>query len=106
MHKKNSRHNASPRRHRQEITFKVHIGGWVVVRKNARGATFRVRWTVAGKPRSRTFRSEDRAQAFRQRLIQAARQGQPFEVASGLPLSIAVGAPCPARIKRQRGRHA
>lgn len=99
MHNSRTRRNASHRRgQRQEITYKVLIGGWLVLHETERGTTYRVTWTVAGKLRGRTFHSQERARSFRFMLIHSTQQGQPFELESGLPLRLA-DQPC------RRARH-
>ncbi|MEW1836594.1 tyrosine-type recombinase/integrase [Nonomuraea angiospora] len=46
------------------------------------------RWRVAGKERSKSFRTKGLASAFMSDLRQAAKAGQEFDVATGLPVSM------------------
>jgi len=51
------------------------------------GKTFGVRWSVAGRRQHRTFRSAALADSFRAELLTATRQGTPFDVGSGMPVT-------------------
>src|SRR4051794_32769543 len=68
-------------------TFLSHdVRIWSVERyKGARGATYTVRWHVAGNSSQRTFTTSKLADAFRAQLLVAAQDGQQFDVGSGLP---------------------
>ncbi len=57
------------------------------VRVGARTSTHTVRWSVAGTPRKRGFRTAALADAFRSELVTAARRGEAFDVDSGEPAS-------------------
>lgn len=56
--------------------------------RGKRGTTYRVRWSVAGKPRKDTRSTRALADGFRAELLSAARRGEPFDVATGLPMSL------------------
>ena len=57
--------------------------------KTSRGISYTVRWTVASRERSATFARKAQAERHRSRLMQAADRGEAFDVASGLPDSMA-----------------
>ena len=64
---------------------------WDVRRnKSSRVTSYEVRWVVAGRPRSRTRRTKALAENFLSDLRQAARRGELFDVATGLPESMLV----------------
>ena len=54
----------------------------------ARTSTHTVRWTVAGKPWRKPFKSAALADAFRSELVSAARKGEAFVIATGRPTSV------------------
>jgi integrase len=58
-------------------------------RKTVSGSSWTVRWTVAGREKSLTLAKKAQADRFRSQLMQAADRGEPFDVASGLPDSMA-----------------
>jgi integrase len=53
--------------------------------KGARGQTYTVRWTVGGRTRPETFKTKALAEARLAELRTYARNGVPFDVATGLP---------------------
>lgn len=59
------------------------------VLKGKTTTTYRVRWTVAGRPFRERFATAALADSYRAELVSAARKGEPFEEESGLPLSLA-----------------
>src|SRR6266498_3033061 len=65
-------------------TYDVRVWG-ILRNKTAKGATYTVRWTVAGKARRETFATRALAESFRSRLVVAQREGVAFDEASGLP---------------------
>jgi integrase len=69
------------------ITSDVRIWG---VRRNqsSKSTSYEVRWIVAGRPRSRTRRTKALAEDLLSDLRQAARSGEPFDLDTGLPLSM------------------
>ncbi|MCO5993017.1 tyrosine-type recombinase/integrase [Actinoallomurus rhizosphaericola] len=50
--------------------------------------SYTVRWTVAGREKSKTFERKALAVRFLGSLVQAANQGEPFDVETGLPESL------------------
>ncbi len=59
---------------------KVHAG--------KRATTYYVRWIVAGDEQSAPFASKAHAESFRSDLVSAARKGEAFVIATGLPVSM------------------
>lgn len=55
--------------------------------RDLRGTTHRVRWQVDGREKNRTFATRALADSFRSDLS-AARRGEPFDTATGLPVSL------------------
>ncbi|MGH3332855.1 MAG: tyrosine-type recombinase/integrase [Nocardioidaceae bacterium] len=75
-----------------ETSFDVRI--WSIHRyEGARGTTFTVKWRVGGAKLQRTFATLKLAEAFRSTPTVAAREGQPFHVANGLPASMQTKTP-------------
>ncbi len=73
-------------------TYDVRI--WSIHRyKGSRGTTYVVKWRVAGRKLQRTFATLRLAEAFRVDLMVAAREGVPFRIHSGLPVSMQVAEP-------------
>lgn len=69
-----------------ESSYDVRI--WKTeVRVGSRTSSHTVRWSVAGVPRKRPFRTAALADAFRSELVTAARRGEAFDVDSGEPAS-------------------
>jgi hypothetical protein len=58
-------------------------------RKTAKGESWTVRWTVAGREKSVTPARKAQAERHRSRLMQAADRGEAFDLDSGLPDSMA-----------------
>jgi integrase len=56
--------------------------------KGKRGATYYVRWSVAGCRHKTPRKTRALADSFRAQLLTASRKGEPFEVNSGLPVSM------------------
>jgi hypothetical protein len=69
----------------------------------ARGR-YRVRWAVDGRERCRSFTTKALADAFLVTLKDAARDGKPFDPATGLPARPQRTAQPPSPGKRTRGR--
>src|SRR6266571_7740176 len=62
---------------------------WDVRRnKSSKATSYEVRWVVAGRPRSRVRKTKALAEVFLSDLRQAARRGELFDVATGLPESM------------------
>ncbi|GIH91669.1 tyrosine-type recombinase/integrase [Planobispora siamensis] len=57
-------------------------------RKDRKTLSYLVRWTVARKPKSKSFRTKGLAESFLSDLRQAAKAGEAFDVDTGLPLSM------------------
>ncbi|MDP4507599.1 tyrosine-type recombinase/integrase [Nonomuraea turcica] len=68
-------------------TYYVQIGQ-VQQRSNRGTPAYIARWRVAGKDRSKTFRTKGLANAFMADLRQATKAGEEFDVATGLPVSM------------------
>ncbi|GAB3145848.1 tyrosine-type recombinase/integrase [Microbispora hainanensis] len=56
--------------------------------KSSKTPSYVVRWQVAGKRSSKTYRTKALAESFLSDLRQAAKRGEPFDVDSGLPASM------------------
>lgn len=56
--------------------------------RGKRGTTYRVCWSVGGKRRKEVRKTKALADSYRAALLTAARKGEPFDVASGLPVSM------------------
>jgi hypothetical protein len=68
-------------------TFNVRV--WKTsVYQGARVTTYHVRWGVDGQPFREPFRNRAQADSFRAELVAAARKGEAFYVATGLPVSM------------------
>jgi integrase len=71
----------------RETSYDVRI--WSVKTYERRsGRTYGVRWSVAGKPFHRTYRTKALAEAARAELLSKTRLGQPFDTVTGLPASM------------------
>jgi hypothetical protein len=70
---------------------KSHDARFWAIRRNttAKGASYTVRWTVAGREKSHTLSGRAGAERYKSRLLQAADKGEAFDVESGLPESLA-----------------
>ncbi|CAM2842759.1 MULTISPECIES: tyrosine-type recombinase/integrase [Streptomyces] len=67
---------------------------WEIRRnKSSKRPSYEVRWKVAGKPFSKTFRTKALADSFRASLVKASRAGEGFDTQSGLPDSLVEAAP-------------
>ncbi|MGH3322231.1 MAG: tyrosine-type recombinase/integrase [Streptosporangiaceae bacterium] len=68
------------------ITYDVRL--WKTeVYKGSRVTTYKVRWTVSGKPWKESFRRRAQADSFRAELLAAARRGEAFSLTTGRPVS-------------------
>src|SRR5512142_3052445 len=68
-------------------TFDVRI--WKTeVYEGKRRNSYRVRWTVDGKPWKEVFANATLAESFRSDLVSAARRGEAFDTESGRPVSM------------------
>jgi integrase len=70
-------------------THKVQIWSTEVC-KGARSTAYKVRWATGGRRHKLSFRTNALADSFRSKLVTAARNGETFDVDSGLPLSMVV----------------
>ncbi len=71
----------------RETTTDVRI--WVIsTYKGKRGNTYNVRWTAGGVPHKEGRKTKALADVFRAELLSAARRGEAFDFATGLPLSM------------------
>ncbi|NRQ36639.1 tyrosine-type recombinase/integrase [Nonomuraea sp. NN258] len=68
-------------------TYDVKLGG-VQHRTDRATAAFIARWRVAGKAKSKSFRTKGLANAFLSDLRQAAKAGEEFDITTGLPVSM------------------
>ncbi|MEU5861626.1 tyrosine-type recombinase/integrase [Nonomuraea sp. NPDC047529] len=68
-------------------TYDVKLGE-IQHRTDRETPTFIARWRVAGKPKSKSFRTKGLANAFVSDLRQAAKAGEEFDIATGLPVSM------------------
>src|SRR5690348_16804182 len=72
------------------ISRDVRIWGIKVNELPGKRKSYTPRWSVAGKPRSKTFVKRALAERFRSDLLQAAGRGEGFDTDSGLPDSMLV----------------
>ena len=71
------------------MTATSDVRFWDVRRnRSSQRPSYEVRWVVAGRQRSATRRTKALAEALLSDLRQAARRGEPFDLASGLPQSM------------------
>ncbi|MFG2500041.1 tyrosine-type recombinase/integrase [Streptomyces sp. NPDC048441] len=68
-----------------EWSYTVRV--WAIRKRDYR-KPYQLRWKVGAKPHSESFLTLGLAESRRAQLITAAREGEPFEVASGLPKSL------------------
>jgi integrase len=74
---------------RRRLTYDVHIWTTRVV-NGARGRAHQVRWTVAGKVRYASFGNKALASSHEAKIKTAVREGEAFDVATGLPVSMTI----------------
>jgi integrase len=67
-------------------TYRVNV--WNIVKHSAR-RRYGVRWKTDGREHSAWYATKALADSFRSDLLRAQRAGEPFEVVSGLPVSLA-----------------
>lgn len=70
----------------REISYDVRVWKTEVYR-GKKVTSYTVRWAVAGRPRKEPHRTAALAETFRSELLTAMRKGEPFDVATGRPLS-------------------
>ncbi|SDK34146.1 Phage integrase family protein [Nonomuraea maritima] len=68
-------------------TYDVKLSG-IQHRTDRETPVFVARWRIAGKQKSKSFRTKGLANAFMSDLRQAAKAGEEFDIASGLPVSM------------------
>jgi integrase len=69
-----------------ETTYDVRV--WRIdVYGGASTTSYIVRWKVGGRPRKQRFKTRALADSFRADLLSAARRGEAFDLATGLPVS-------------------
>ncbi|WP_424887437.1 tyrosine-type recombinase/integrase [Streptomyces sp. XH2] len=74
-----------------DTTYNVKV--WKIgTRKQARGTTYTVRWTLDGKEWRAPFVTRALADAFRSELVSATRRGEAFSLTTGRPVSHQSGA--------------
>lgn len=74
-----------------DVTYDVKM--WkTAVYKGKRRTTYTVRWVLDGQEWRETFATNALADGFRSELVKATRRGEPFSLATGLPLSHRSGA--------------
>lgn len=73
---------------KRQLSYEVRI--WKMRPVNgAKGRRYQVRWTVAGRVRYATFGTKALADSHEAKLKTAAREGEAFDIVTGLPLSMA-----------------
>ncbi|MBO8191368.1 tyrosine-type recombinase/integrase [Streptomyces oryzae] len=71
-----------------EWSYTVKI--WAIRKREGRKHAFQLRWKVGTRPHSESFLTLGLAESRRAQLITASREGEPFDVESGLPKSMIV----------------
>ncbi|MFI2077941.1 tyrosine-type recombinase/integrase [Streptomyces triculaminicus] len=67
------------------MSYRVRF--WDIRERPNRRRPFEVRWTVSGREKSESFTTKGLAESRRAKLMTAAREGEPFDESSGLPVS-------------------
>ncbi|MEV0423652.1 tyrosine-type recombinase/integrase [Streptosporangium canum] len=76
------------------MTISYDVKLWDIRRNpSSKSPSYMVRWKVGGKEKSKTLRTKALAENFLSDLRQAARNGEPFDIATGLPASLQAVAP-------------
>ncbi|MEV0353139.1 site-specific integrase [Nonomuraea sp. NPDC050680] len=70
-----------------------HVKFWEIrpnksATKSGKTISYTVRWTVAGREKSKTYEKSAQAKNWLSDLRQAAKNGEPFDIETGLPLSM------------------
>lgn len=72
---------------KRRLSYDVRV--WTIrIVNGAKGRRYQVRWTVAGEIHYSTFATKALADSHQAKLKTAAREGEAFDVATGLPLSM------------------
>ncbi|MGM0351240.1 site-specific integrase [Streptomyces sp. Adlamb9] len=66
-------------------TYDVRI--WGIRKRNSKSAPYQLRWLVNGEEFQQPFTTKTLADARRSQLITATKKGEPFDVATGVPVS-------------------
>ncbi|MGW5332389.1 site-specific integrase [Streptomyces bauhiniae] len=66
-------------------TYNVRI--WAIRKRNSKSAPYQLRWIVNGEEFQQPFTTKTLADARRSQLMTATKKGEPFDVATGLPVS-------------------
>lgn len=69
------------------MTMSYKVRFWELRERADRRKGFEVRWTVNGREKSESFLTKGLADSRRSKLMTAARDGEPFDVRTGLPAS-------------------
>ena len=72
---------------KRQLSYDIRIWKTRLV-KGAKGRSYQVRWTVAGRVRYATFSTKALADSHEAKLKTASREGEAFDIAAGLPLSM------------------
>ncbi|WP_188196782.1 tyrosine-type recombinase/integrase [Nonomuraea sp. SYSU D8015] len=76
-----------------KTTYDVKLGQ-IQQRTDRSTSAYIARWRVAGKQKSKSFRTKGLANAFMSDLRQATKAGEEFDIATGLPVSMLAHAAC------------
>jgi integrase len=69
-----------------DTTYDVHV--WAIeIYQGKRGKTYKARWKVGPRRFKESFKTRALADSFRSELVAATNRGEPFELASGRPVS-------------------
>jgi integrase len=71
----------------RDITYDVKVWG-ITKEETKRGNSYRLRWRVAGQNRTKNFGTRAQATSQRAELIAATRQGVPFDITTGMPVTM------------------
>lgn len=90
MSEQSSRHSVRrAHRHEPALTYRVLIESRIRTHRQARGtaAIYVICWIVGERRKRRSFHTRELAEGFQSRLLAASRNGIPFDMKTGLPLS-------------------
>ncbi|WP_157407869.1 tyrosine-type recombinase/integrase [Actinomadura atramentaria] len=85
------------------VSYDVRVFDTIQAVKRVKGETYRVRWKVGGEPCSKTFKTSTLAKNHQAKLRTAANEGEPFDVETGLPLSMLPKGRPPEEAANQQG---
>ncbi|MGK5546052.1 hypothetical protein ACSNOH_15150 [Streptomyces sp. URMC 127] len=66
------------------ISYRVRF--WEIRERPGRRTPFQVRWTVGSREKSESFSTKGLAESRRSKLMTPAREGEPFDEQTGLPI--------------------